>query len=389
VSDARAGMPEASSPRRAYRPVLLRAAFVPAVLAALVAAIVGGLVRAGVDLRLGAGSWLGPAVAFHAFLMICVFMGTVIGLERAVAVKHPLAFCGPFGSASAGAAALAGAGVLAAWLVVAASLAFVAVNVVVVRRQRAAHTTLLLVAAAAWATGSVVHALDAGSGAAVPCWFAFLVLTVAAERLEMTRLMRQRPGAARALHAIVAVLLLGAATSAVEGPVGGVLYGAALAALAGWLAAFDIARRTVRAEGLSRYMAVCLLLGYAWLFVAGIAWIATSLGAPLRDAALHGVGLGFLFSMMLGHAPVILPAVAGLKLRFGAVFYLPLFLLHASLLLRLAAAPLHLPTLAVGAAANALALAVFAAVVAGSAIAWRLHHPSSHESSSHAAAARG
>ena len=95
-----------------------------------------------------------------------------------------------------------------------------------------------------------------------------------------------------------------------------------------------------------------------------------------------------LFSMMLGHAPVILPAVAGLKLRFGAVFYLPLFLLHASLLLRLAAAPLHPPTLAVGAAANAIALAVFAAVVAGSAIARRLHRSSSHESSSHAAAAR-
>jgi hypothetical protein len=40
-------------------------------------------------------------------------------------------------------------------------------------------------------------------------------------------------------------------------------------------------------------MAVCLLLGYAWLFVAGIAWTATSLGLPLRDAALHGLGLGF------------------------------------------------------------------------------------------------
>jgi hypothetical protein len=54
----------------------------------------------------------------------------------------------------------------------------------------------------------------------VPCWFAFLVLTVAAERLEMTRLMRQRPGAARALHAIVAALLLGAAPPRCRGPVG-------------------------------------------------------------------------------------------------------------------------------------------------------------------------
>jgi hypothetical protein len=90
-----------------------------------------------------------------------------------------------------------------------------------------------------------------------------------------------------------------------------VLYGAALTALGAGSRAFDIARRTVRAEGLSRYMAVCLLIGYAWLFAAGSPGPRPSLGAPLRDAALHGLGLGFLFSMMLGHAPVILPAVVG------------------------------------------------------------------------------
>jgi hypothetical protein len=79
-------------------------------------------------------------------------------------------------------------------------------------------------------------------------------------------------------------------------------------------------------------MAVCLLIGYAWLFAAGSPGPRPSLGAPLRDAALHGLVLGFLFSMMLGHAPVILPAVVGLKLRYGVLFYLPLSLLHASLL---------------------------------------------------------
>jgi hypothetical protein len=34
--------------------------------------------------------------------MTCAFMGTVIALERAVAVKHPLAFLGPVASARAG-----------------------------------------------------------------------------------------------------------------------------------------------------------------------------------------------------------------------------------------------------------------------------------------------
>jgi hypothetical protein len=135
-------------------------------------------------------------------------------------------------------------------------------------------------------------------------------------------------------------------------------------------------------------MAVCLLLGYAWLFVAGLAWHATVARLPLRDAALHGLGLGFLFSMMLGHAPVILPAVAGSSFASASLFYVPLLLLHASLLVRLAAAPLGRARSPRG-GGNALALAVFAADRAGSAIAWRLHRPPAHESSSHAAAARG
>jgi hypothetical protein len=189
----------------------------------------------------------------------------------------------------------------------------------------------------------------------------------------MTRLMRRRPGASQALFAIVAAMLLGCAAFAVS-PWGGVLYGASLLALAAWLLCFDIARRTVMARGLSRYMAICLLLGYVWLAVAGIGWVATSMGLPFRDVALHALGLGFVFSMMLGHAPVILPALARVKLLFGWMFYLPLVLLHASLLARMLRGPVELHLLATGAAGNALAILLFIATVAGSAIAWRMKH---------------
>src|SRR5688572_15351059 len=134
-------------------------------------------------------------------------------------------------------------------------------------------------------------------------WFSFLVLTIAAERLEMTRLMRRREGASQALHALLAAMLLGSAASAVSPLWGGLLYGASLVGLAAWLLCFDIARRTVMTGGLSRYMAVCLLLGYLWLAVAGVAWFATSMGRPYRDVSLHALALGFVFSMMLGHAP--------------------------------------------------------------------------------------
>lgn len=330
---------------------------------ALVAGIAGGLLRAGVALPV-TGDWLGSAAVAHAFLMICVVLGTVVAIERAVAVGHSLGFVGPMLSAGAGIAQLAGAGRVAAALVAAASLAFVAVNVVIVRRQRAAHTGLLLLGAVCWAIGCVGHAVDVPVNE-LPWWFAFLVLTIAAERLEMTRLMRRRPGASVALFAVVAALLLGASGS-------GVLFGGALAALAVWLLRFDIARRTVRTQGLSRYMAVCLLLGYGWLLVAGLAWAGASCGWPWRDAALHGLGLGFVVGMVFGHAPVILPAVARVKLKFGWAWYVPLALLHGSLAVRLFGGP---GLLAAGTAGNALAIAAFAATVIGAALAFQ-HSPS-------------
>lgn len=346
------------------------------VLASLVAGIAGGLVRAGVGMPWAGSRWLGAAAVDHAFLMICAFMGSMIAIERAVAVKRPWAFAGPLASAAAGALALGGFALPAAWLAVAAATAFVGVNASIVLRQKADHTLMLSIAAVAWAVGCLLHALGGSPEAVVPWWLAFLVLTVAAERLEMTRVMRRRRGAAPTLHATVGMLVLGAAGSGLSPSLGGVVYGLSLAGLAAWLLTFDIAWRTVRAPGLSRYMALCLLMGYFWLLVAGAAWVATSLGLPWRDAALHGVALGFVFSMVLAHAPVILPAIARVKVLFAWPFYVPLALLHGSLAVRLLGAPLDAGALLNGAAGNAIAIAAFAATLGGSAMAWRLQHRS-------------
>jgi hypothetical protein len=258
-----------------------------------------------------------------------------------------------------------------AWLLVIAALAFAVVNGVVVRRQFAAHTLLLLAAAAAWAVGNLLFALGIGRAAPLPWWFAFLVMTIAAERLEMTRLMRHGPEAGITLAATL-LLLLGGAIWFVRSPaLGGLLFGGALTSLALWLAWFDIARRTLRARGLSRYMAVSLLGGYGWLAFAGLAWIGMAFGLHLRDAALHALGLGFIVSMLMGHAPVILPAIARIKLRFSPWFYLPLLALHLSLLLRLGAGSVDFSMRALGAVGNAAAIALFAMTTVVAAFAWR------------------
>ena len=377
-------MPAARYTRRRKRPrsgfaALARGLFFVVVGLSLLGGIAGGLARLGQVLPAAVHTdWSARAAVAHAALMIGGFLGTVIGIERAMAVKRRSAFVAPMASGLGGLCLLFGNPALAAQLLVLAGVAFVLVNVVVVTRQRAAHTVLLLIAALAWLTGNVLSATAAGSAAVLPWWFAFLVMTIAAERLEMTRLMRRRPGAQASLYAVLAALLAGAALSAFAAVPGGLLYGVALSLLAVWLGVYDIAWHTVRAQGLSRYMAICLLGGYAWLAVAGVAWAATALGLPARDLALHALGLGFVFSMIMGHAPVILPAVARVKLQFGAAFYVPLALLHLSLVVRLGVGLIDAPMRSLGASLNAAAVALFAATVVGAAVAWRVAHRVPH-----------
>jgi hypothetical protein len=114
------------------------------------------------------------------------------------------------------------------------------------------------------------------------------------------------------------------------------LAAAAMVALSLWLLRYDVARYTVRKTGLTRFIAVCLLTGYVWLGaggVLGLVYGGVSAGFQY-DAILHAVFVGFVMSMIFGHAPIIFPAVIGKDIPFHASFYGHLALLHISLLLR-------------------------------------------------------
>jgi len=120
----------------------------------------------------------------------------------------------------------------------------------------------------------------------------------------------------------------------------------------------------VKTAGVARYSALALLAGYAWLALAGAAWMALSYaGHAARDAALHALGLGFVFSMIFAHAPIVLPAVARVRLRFTPFFYVPLVLLHLSLAVRLAPAADAAWLRPWGAALNAGAVLAFVLTV--------------------------
>jgi hypothetical protein len=108
---------------------------------------------------------------------------------------------------------------------------------------------------------------------------------------------------------------------------------------------------------------VCLLSGYVWLGIGAL--ILLSAGGTLPNSAAYGAGLhaillGFVFAMVFGHAPIIFPAILGVRLPWHRLFYLPLALLHLSLLLRVAGTLLEAAQLrSYGGALNAVALALF------------------------------
>ena len=328
---------------------------------ALALGVFSGLARLGLALDDTAAS----LAVHHGPLMVAGFFGVVIALERAVATARLWAYAAPLACGLGTLALLAGEpGVAAALqtlgavMLVVASLRFVAI-------QPALHMATVAAGAVALLAANLVWLATARPSLAVPAWMAFLVLTIAGERLELTRFL-PRSAPARVLFVLIVVALAAGAAFAHLAS-GARVVGAALLALAGWLAVFDLARRTVRDAGLTRYTAWCLLSGYVWLGIAGatIAMAGLVPGTPAYDAALHALFVGFVFAMVFGHAPIILPAVLRVKLPYSPAFYLPLAVLHAGVALRVAGdAAGSLAVLRAGGVANAVALGVFIATAA-------------------------
>ena len=118
------------------------------------------------------------------------------------------------------------------------------------------------------------------------------------------------------------------------------LNGAALLFLSLWSVRNDLAWRNLRHKlPLTRYIAWCLALGLTWLGVGGGLNLifGGQVAGPRYDAALHVVFIGFVISMIFGHAPIIFPAILGVPINFQPAFYIQLILLHVSLALRVIA----------------------------------------------------
>ncbi|UCE32706.1 MAG: hypothetical protein JSW68_07415, partial [Burkholderiales bacterium] len=189
---------------------------------ALFVGAAAGLARVGWSMpALAAG-----AAAMHGPLMICGFFGVVIALERAVAIGQGWAYAGPALAAAGTVAAIGGASAPAAWMYLACSLVLLVASLDVLRRQRELFVLTLVIAAACFAAGTARWAAGAPVYQAVGWWVAFLVLTIAGERLELSRFMPRSPSAETLFAVLVAAALAGLLAG--SRPWGMPLFGAAL-----------------------------------------------------------------------------------------------------------------------------------------------------------------
>ncbi len=151
-----------------------------------------------------------------------------------------------------------------------------------------------------------------------------IVSIIAVERLEL--LLRGRAFGPRATWAGLFGWMALLAGSVLWGPLPLPILGLATVLVMGGVLVHDAAVRaavrvfreaTGSAPGslppLYGFLTRALLLAYAWMGLGGallVGWDALP-PATAKDMVYHAVGLGFIFTMILAHAPVILPAVLG------------------------------------------------------------------------------
>ncbi|GAA4334604.1 hypothetical protein [Flaviaesturariibacter amylovorans] len=304
-------------------------AALPLVLFSLLAAVWSGWSRAGFELPLSA------AAGQHGNLMVNCFLASLIMLERAVIFRQWWVRLLPLLNAAALVLFIAALPRAAGYLLLAGSVGFAALCAWLLQRHRELHYFVFLVGATALVTANVVVLQTGSYPAAAGWWFAFLLLTIVAERLELSKFLPrtdlQRWLLLICLGFIPAALLLPA-------PAGTALFSGALVAIGAWLLRFDMARRSVRLPGAHRYSALLLLTGFCWLPLSALFLVLQARLPFGYDAALHSFFIGFVFAMIFSHAPVILPAVLKKRLQiYHPVLYVWFLVLQLSLLVRIGA----------------------------------------------------
>lgn len=301
----------------------------PLVLFSLIIGILGGWMRLGwIPVNLPA------AASNHGLLMTGGFLGSLIALERSMVMKHRLWLLVPFISGFSVILFLSGnvQGGMYALVFAAAGLSLV------LYLQAAKHKIdnqwILFLGGLLWLIGNILVLKTGLIAAATPWWIGFILFTICGERLEMTKFLPHPKWAKPLFYALMALFLIGINIS-FHGP-GRLGMGIASIGMALWLMKFDMAKISMRKSGQHKYIGTGLMVGYFWFLFFGIILCFIPHHANFYDLFLHSFFLGFAFSMIWAHAPIILPAVLNVKAElYHPILWIGWWLFQLSLAVRI------------------------------------------------------
>ncbi len=157
---------------------------------ALLVALWAGLLRIG---------WSLPSfpklVMAHGPLMVCGFLGTLIPLERAVAIRQKWMFAAPILTALGWVTLLISPTIFGAASFTLGSLITLAILLYMFKQEPKIHMGIMTAGSFAWVVGNILWMTGMPIFKLVFWWMAFLVLTIAGERLELSRILRPTPRA--------------------------------------------------------------------------------------------------------------------------------------------------------------------------------------------------
>lgn len=307
-----------------------KAVFVlPLVLLSMLAAIWSGWIRIGMQL---------PAsglAGHHGALMINGFLASLIFLERAVTFRNKLVLLLPLANALSIVAYMTGALQLASYLHITCSFGFMVMCAYFIYRYKETYYYLFFAGAFCLLAGNLVLHSTQLYPAAIVWWMEFLLFTIVAERLELSRFLPYNKWRQLFLFAALSLVLAGAFIP--FHAAGNIVFAVALCLTAAWLLKFDMAFKSIRNKGQHRYSGFLLITGYCWMLATAIIILFEKSFVFGYDALLHAFFIGFVFSMIFSHAPIILPAVAKLPIRiYRPVLYAWFVVLQLSLAARVA-----------------------------------------------------
>ncbi|SHN25565.1 hypothetical protein SAMN04488057_11437 [Cyclobacterium lianum] len=304
----------------------------PVILGCLIMGIVGGWIRLGY-----LAFPIPEAAAHHGLLMVGGFLGALISLERAMVMKHRAWLLVPLLAVLSLPLLLGGWPMAGSALLLAASTCLVVLMYIQTLRLSEIHTYIIALGAAAWMLGNFAWIYSGFVPMATGWWMAFLLFTILGERVELNRFL-PTPEWAKGIF-IAGMVLFGLGLLLPFHQWGNSTLGFASVLLAFWLLRFDMARKAAGKPGQFRYTGIGLLTGYLWLALHGLilAWMENH--PYYYDLYLHTFFLGFTFSMIWAHAPIIIPAVFKVHANiFHPVLWLGWSLFQLSLAGRMIAA---------------------------------------------------